>query len=83
MAAIALRVTPGGTNDKIVIDGRDVSRACRGYTLRAEVGCLPELTLDLVVIRPGDIDGEAEVIVPGETATALVALGWTPPPGTL
>lgn len=63
---------------KIEIDGHDVTDTVRGITLKAGAGCVPHLVLDLV-IHAGEIDGQADVHVPADTAAALVDLGWTPP----
>nr|WP_024067041.1 hypothetical protein [Streptomyces sp. F2]AHC28120.1 hypothetical protein pFP3.18c [Streptomyces sp. F2] len=62
----------------VEVDGHDISPAVRGLTLSAKAGHLPRLVLDLLVFT-GEIDGEAQVHIPDDTAATLVALGWTPP----
>ena len=74
-ARISLDATGCG---KIEIDGHDVADTVHGLTLKSEVGHVPQLVLDLV-IHTGDIDGQAHVNIPADTAAALVDLGWTPP----
>lgn len=74
-ARISLDATGGG---KIEIDGHDVTNTVRGLTLTAGAGCIPQLVLDLA-IHTGEIDGEADVHIPADTAATLVDLGWTPP----
>lgn len=72
-------LTPTGQGT-ITVDGHDLSNATRGISLRSEVGQMPEILLDLVVIETTRIDAEeVEVTIPTATAEALVALGWTPP----
>ncbi|MFI6443814.1 hypothetical protein [Kitasatospora sp. NPDC050543] len=63
----------------VTVDGRSLT-GVRRATFVAEVGCVPTLTVDLV-LREAEVDGEVLLTVPQATAAALVALGWTPPPG--
>lgn len=79
MADIRLHVTPGGTTEQILVNGVDIADACVGYTLRAHVGEMPHLEVDMIVLHPAEVDGDAEVTVPPDTVEALIALGWTPP----
>lgn len=74
-ARISLDATGGGN---VGIDGHDVTDTVRGLTLKASVGCVPQLVLDLG-IHTGEIDGQAHVHIPADTAATLVHLGWTPP----
>lgn len=79
-----IRIVPSfaGTKDVVEIDGQDLANACRGYTLRAHVGHVPELELDLFIIaEANEVNGEVLVIVPDRTREALINLGWTPPGG--
>lgn len=64
---------------KIRVDGHDL-RGVRGFTLTSEVGCLPQITLDLHVYDVSTF-AEADILVPSDAAETLVKLGWTPPPG--
>lgn len=66
------------TADSIVVNGHDISNACTGYTLSAEVHDIPRLSVDLLTIPA--YNGRAAVTIPGSTRDALIALGWTPPP---
>lgn len=68
----------GAAGGTVEIDGTDISHTVQDVTLTARPGQLPTLRLDLVVYT-AEVDGEAVVSVPEETAAALVALGWTPP----
>lgn len=74
-ARISLDAIGCGT---VEIDGHDVSHTVRGLTLTSEVGCVPQLVLDLAT-HTSEIDGQAHVHIPADTAAALVDLGWTPP----
>lgn len=73
-ARISLDATGGG---KVEIDGHDVSHTVRGLTVKAGAGCIPQLVLDLA-IHTSEIDGQAHVHIPADTAATLVDLGWTP-----
>lgn len=73
-----VRLDAHGTG-AVEVDGHDVTSSVRGLTLTAEAGCLPHLVLDLLVFT-SEAEGEAQVRIPDDTAAALVALGWTPPP---
>lgn len=74
-ARISLDATGGGT---VEVDGHDISHTVRGLTLKSDVGSEPQLVLDLT-IHTGEIDGQAHVHIPADTAATLVDLGWTPP----
>lgn len=64
---------------KVEVDGQDL-KGVRGFTLNSEVGCLPQLTLDLHIYDVSTF-AEADILVPRDVADTLVALGWTPPQG--
>lgn len=64
----------------IELDGTDISRFVQAVTIEGTAGQPTELTLR-TVLPMVDVDGEFEVAVDDATATALVALGWTPPDG--
>lgn len=73
-----IRLDPMGANSTIDIGGHDLSKAVRALAITAEVGTVPVVSLDLVVLD-GDVGGEVVVTIPATTRDALVALGWTPP----
>lgn len=80
MHKIELTVSPSGLSDRVLVDGTDLADACRGYTLRATVNEVPQLTLELdVVDQAAAVSGEAVVDVSDATRQLLVELGWTPP----
>lgn len=60
------------------LDGKDVSKAVRGFQLASRVGGVTVLTLDLAVAV--DADAHAVVLHP-TTHDLLIDLGWTPPGG--
>lgn len=64
----------------IAVDGKDLSRAVRSFTVECEAGFVPTLRLELLV-HDVSTAAEANVYIPEDTAAALVALGWSPPPG--
>lgn len=76
-ARINLDATGMGT---VEIDGVDVSRAVSSVRIHAEVGERPHVTLGLALHDVSTLS-EARVLIPEDTAAALVALGWTPPAG--
>ncbi|MFI6274296.1 hypothetical protein [Streptomyces sp. NPDC050988] len=74
-ARLSLDAIGGG---QVEIDGHDITDTVRGLTLKAGMGRVPQLVLDLR-IHTGEAEAEAVVHVPADTAAALVELGWTPP----
>lgn len=66
---------PSGT---VEVAGHDISGATVGLQLEHRAGERPLLRLELL-LHEATISGEAQVILPDETAAALVVLGWTPP----
>ncbi|MDX5564142.1 hypothetical protein PYK79_13400 [Streptomyces sp. ID05-04B] len=75
----AIRISLGAPGLATVeVNGRDVSRTIRGFTLDSKAGHRHQLSLDLVV-ETGEIDGQAQAHIPADTAALLVDLGWTPP----
>lgn len=63
----------------IHLDGRDVSHLTRGLTLTAAVHEPTRLSLDVLVTKAAEFDGEAVVSLAPDVAELLVGLGWTPP----
>lgn len=64
---------------KITVDGHDL-KGIKGFALTSEVGCLPQITIDLHVYDVSTF-AEADILVSSDVTETLVALGWTPPPG--
>ena len=78
---LRVQITSDGHDQRIIIDGHDVSSGVTAATLKVNAGSLPVLELDVLLYQDGaiaDID-EVRAIVPPETATVLERLGWTPP----
>lgn len=73
-----LRIGTDGVVGSVHLDDQDISSALQGADLKLRPGCLPEVTLDVIVY---DLSSEVEgtVVVPSETRELLVRLGWTPP----
>lgn len=79
MHEASIKLTPHcGPGTEIVIDGHDI-HGVRELTLSASGGEMPRLSLDL---RLGHVaaSGPMRVEIDEQTAQALKALGWTPPP---
>ncbi|MFI9005093.1 hypothetical protein [Streptomyces sp. NPDC053541] len=62
----------------VELDGTDVSRAVTSVHVHAEHGERPHVTLGLALHDISTL-AETRILVPEDTAAALVALGWTPP----
>jgi DNA polymerase III sliding clamp (beta) subunit (PCNA family) len=78
----SVRITSRAATTTVEVGGRNISQALRGVAVSFEADQLPRVALDLLVFEVEEMSIEtAEVIVPEDTARALVALGWTPPPG--
>ena len=64
----------------IEIDGHDITKAVREVTFSVGVDRLPVATIDLLVLSDGAIaSSDTTVVIPDDTADALVAMGWMPP----
>lgn len=72
-------LAPGYSDLSVTVAGAPVSRSLRGFTLTADAGDLPRLTLDVAIRDPSLVSGQMHVTIPDATRTTLVALGWTPP----
>lgn len=82
-ATVDLKVGPvagGALDDYVKVDGHDITRAVAAIGFNARVGEKTSLTLDLAIQKGVSFVGEARVRVSDETAAAMLALGWTPPP---
>jgi hypothetical protein len=78
----SVRITSRHATTSVEVGGRDISDGLRGVAVSFEADALPRVALDLLVFEVTEMCiEEAEVIVPESTSRALVALGWTPPPG--
>lgn len=81
-AAVRVGAVAGvSKDDRIEINGHDITTAVRRVTLAAEVGELTTLTLDLGATKGVVFDGKVNVHLDEAARYALLALGWTPPPG--
>jgi hypothetical protein len=77
--SVEIAISPLGNKTTILVDGIDVTRLVSGFDLRSHVGEISTLTLKLPLRAPGQIAGDARVVVDGLTVSLLRALGWTPP----
>jgi hypothetical protein len=78
---VELHLTPTARGSSILLDGEPLT-GVRAVNVSAGVGELTTVTVDLLVREATDLDAEQAIVqVPEQTAAALVALGWTPPPG--
>jgi hypothetical protein len=71
----------GGTHndDKIVVDGHDISKGINEITVHGKVGDLTTVEIDAPLVDITTFDGEAKVYIHPATVESLIALGWTPP----
>lgn len=63
---------------EVVVDGSDLAAGVRGLTLRAKVGEIPTLELELLIDQQW-VDGKWLVDVDPRSRDVLIKLGWTPP----
>ncbi|MFF7586751.1 hypothetical protein ACFZCK_04560 [Kitasatospora purpeofusca] len=73
-----VRIRPEGVVARIEVDGVDVSRDVRAYSLQQQAGELPELALLIAPHRVDDWEGAARVVIgdepdPGPAAAAFLA----------
>lgn len=67
------------SDQKVVLDGQDVSSGFNEVTVHMTVGELPTVQLKAPVWETGWTGGEANVELHPETRDALIHLGWSPP----
>lgn len=72
-----LRLHDGGRGT-IEVDGQEL-HGVTAVVASAAVDERPQLVVQLL-LQEIEIDGEMTVTIPDDTAEALAALGWTPPP---
>lgn len=70
---------PAAYDGTIKVDGIEVKQAVRALDVRARVGDLISVTLDVMAMAGARFSGSAYVGIPTETAELLEVLGWTPP----
>lgn len=67
----------------VTVGGTDISKGVRAITWRAALDEFPCLELELRVFDVTTLSSEeTEILIPEETAQALIALGWSPPEAT-
>lgn len=71
-----------GKEQKLVLDGHDVTAGFSDLCLTMNTRDFPELTLRAPVFESGWVEGNVEVHMHRETEEALIKLGWTPPNAT-
>lgn len=61
------------------LDGEDIGKAVRGFTLDYEAGARPQLTLDLGVFEI-DVDSDnTKLYLTDRARELLIKFGWLPP----
>lgn len=71
---------PEPGHHRVKIGDLDISNSARGAAIDIKPGLPPAVTVDMHLWSATTVvDGPAAVTVSDATATALVALGWTPP----
>ena len=73
-----VQISSDGVTGRLHLDGQDISQVLDGVDLKLRPGCLPEVTLG-VIVHDLTTEVEAKVVIPQETHDLLVRLGWTPP----
>lgn len=81
---ISLNGVLAGTSkdDRVIVDGNDITHSVRGLEYSADVGMMPRLKVDLAMFDVTRIESEhTEVLLSGATIQLLIDAGWTPPDG--
>lgn len=82
MSTVHIEVSPNGRDGKVVVDGQDIAKSVRGFTIRSEVNRAPSVEIDLGVHDVTTFESShAQVLVDPTAAGFLERAGWTPPPG--
>ena len=77
-----LKYTQTNTVDqRVELEGEDISRLVRSVSIEAEAGHLPTVTLELAVFEIETAAGDAKIHLAQGTAELLERFGWTPPAG--
>lgn len=69
---------PGRYDQKVTLDGEDISRFVRAVSIDADVSNAPSVRLDLAVFEIESAT-EAKIHIAPGTEDLLARLGWTPP----
>ncbi|MEU0199142.1 MULTISPECIES: hypothetical protein [unclassified Streptomyces] len=77
---VRIELSRDGFLGSITVDGQPI-RGVRAVSVEGEIGHRPIVRLEMLVHDVGTIAEPDAVLIPDDTAAALVALGWTPPPG--
>jgi hypothetical protein len=75
---ITTEVSPTGQGP-IVLDGHDVSRVVRGFTIKAHVGEVTRMELDVTPPWLVAFNAMARIEITPELRAIMLAAGWTPP----
>lgn len=68
----------GRYDQKVELDGADISRLVRSVSIDAEAGVIPSVRLELAVFEVESV-AEGKIHIASGTEDLLVRLGWTPP----
>jgi len=81
MQHVKLNLPAVGTRDHARVDvgGYDLASITTNLSLRAGVGQVATLQVELALGKGTEVDGEMSVVVGPQTHAALLVLGWTPP----
>lgn len=73
-------ITMEGSRGRVVIDGNDISKGVRGFSVRGGVGEVTSLELDLNLIDVTRVSSTStEILISDGASEALIAMGWKPP----
>ena len=76
-----IKIWADGANGGVELDGEDISKTVRGLDFSMQVGSLPEITLDLVVVELEADAGKVRVHITPDVRDLLIAAGWKSPKG--
>jgi hypothetical protein len=81
MSTHHVTVTAQGAEQRITIDGKDVTHDLQSADIELRPGRPARMTIEVDLIDVTRLCDPETVVVLGRGHDALVALGWTPPAG--
>lgn len=74
-----LTFTQNGRQQKVHLDGEEISSAIKAISIEAEACQVPVVRLDLAVFEIETDTDEVKIHITDSTVDLLKRLGWTPP----
>jgi hypothetical protein len=74
-----LTFTQNGRQQKVFLDGEEISSAIRSISIEAEAWQAPVVSLELAVFEIESVVDQTKIHIADSTVDLLKRLGWTPP----